>query len=85
MVQVGVQVVDANGVDAEDLHESGIADAGLGVAEGIMGVGGVASRATGLVVHANDLEAVPGVRVDEVPALDLEGRNSGYQRRREGE
>lgn len=85
MVKLRVQVVDANRVDAEDLHEGGVAAAGLGLAEGVVAVGRVAGGAAGLVVHANDLEAVARVRVDEVPALDLEGRDGGGQGRRDGE
>lgn len=85
VVQVRVEVVDADRVDAEDLHKRGVASAGLGVTEGVMAVGGVPGRATGLVVHADDLEAVAGVRVDKVPALNLEGRDGGGKRRRDGE
>ena len=85
VVKVGVQVVDANRVDAEDLHERGVTAARLGLAEGVVAVGGVPRGAAGLVVHADNLEAVAGVRVDEVPALDLEGRDGGGQGRRDGE
>jgi hypothetical protein len=35
MVEVGVQVVDTNRVDAEDLHKSGISEASIDIGKGI--------------------------------------------------
>ena len=73
MVDIGVQVVNADGVDTKNLHESGIALALLGVAQGVLaGIRVVAGAASRLVGHTNDLELVTGIRVDEVLALNLE-------------
>lgn len=85
VVDVRVKVVDTDGVDTENLHESGITLALLGVAEGIdAGLGVVASTASRLVGHTNDLELVAGVGIDELLALDLQGLDSGDGRGGQG-
>ena len=73
MVDIGIEVVHANGVDAEDLHQGSITLALLRVAQRILaGFGVVTSAASRLVSHTNDLELVASVGVDEVLALNLE-------------
>lgn len=78
MVHVGVNVVDADGVDTEDLHESCIAKTLVLVAEGVdAGSWVVSGRATGLVGDTDDLVSGTSLLVDEKGALDLDGRH-GY-------
>lgn len=80
MVHVGVDVVDPDGVDAEDLHEGGIAKTLVLVAEGVdAGAWVVSGRATGLVGDTNNL--VPGTSdvVDEKGTLDVDGRHGCSQ------
>lgn len=48
MIDIRVDIVDSDGVDAELLHEDCIAEAGVGVAEGI-GCGAESGGAAGLV------------------------------------
>ena len=74
MVQVGVDVVNTDGVDAENLHESSIAHASISVGQRVLAIFRlVTSAATGLVANTNDLELVTRVGVVEFVALDLEG------------
>lgn len=81
MVQVWVDVVDTDGVDAQHLHEGGVTEAVILEGQSILSrVGVVASAATRLVGDANDLEAVASGVVDEVVALDADGRDGGGQR-----
>lgn len=78
MVDVGVQVVDTDGVDTKDLHQSSITLALLRVAEGVLARHGVvAGTASWLVSHTDNLELVARVGVDEFLALDFEGLHSG--------
>lgn len=73
VVDIRRQVVDANGVDAKNLQDSGITLANLGVAEGILALlRGVPSATTGLVSSTNNLELV-AVLVNKVGTLELEG------------
>lgn len=80
VVQVGVEVVDANGVDTHDLQKSGITQAGIGIAERILArLGVVSCTAAGLVRNTNKLELV-AVIVNEVGSLDrerLDGSHDG--------
>lgn len=81
MVQVGVDVVDTNGVDTQNLHQSSITKAVILVAERVdSGRGVVASRATGLVCDSHDLEAVTSGIIDEERALHVNGGDGGGQR-----
>lgn len=74
MVQVGVDVVNTDGVDAENLHEGSIAHASISVGQRVLAIFRlVTSAATGLVANTNDLELVTRVGVVEFVALDLEG------------
>lgn len=80
MVHVGVDVVDTDGVDAENLHESCIAKTLVLVAEGVDARPWVVSgRAAGLVGDTDDL--VPGTSgvVDEKGTLDVDGRHGCSQ------
>lgn len=73
MVQVRVQVVHADSVDAHDLQEGSVTHAGVGVAERILALLRVVScTAAGLVGNADELELV-AVGVDKVGSLDGEG------------
>lgn len=81
MVDIWVQVVDSNGVDAKGLHEGGIAKADVGVAEGVLAQGRIIPRAaTRLVGHADDLELLATLGVDKVVALNLQRGNSRHKR-----
>ena len=80
VVHVGVNVVDPDGVDAEDLHESCIAKTFVFVAEGVdAGAWVVASRTTGLVGDTNNLVSGTSGIVDEKGSLDVDGRHGGSQ------
>lgn len=80
MVHVGVNVVDPDGVDAEDLHEGCIAKALVLVAEGVdAGARVVPSRATGLVGDTDNLVSGAGGVVDEKGTLDVDGRHGCSQ------
>lgn len=80
MVQVGVEVVHANGVDAHDLQKSRITQAGIGITERVLArLGVVSSTTAGLVGNTNKLEFVT-VGVDKVGSLDgerLDGSHGG--------
>jgi hypothetical protein len=81
MVHVGVNVVDPDGVDTKDLHESRIAKALVLVAKGVNARPGVVSgRATGLVGDADNLVPGTGGLVDEKGTLDVDGRHGCSQR-----
>ncbi len=81
VVQVGVDIVHADGVDTQNLEQGGITQADIGVAEGVAaGLLVVAGRAAGLVGDADNLQAVAGLGVDEVLALDLKGRDGDGER-----
>jgi hypothetical protein len=83
MVEIWVQVVDTNGIDAHDLHEGGISLALLGLAQRIrLGVG-EGSAASGLIGDADDLEFLARLGVVEVLSLDLQRRNGSNERRGE--
>lgn len=74
MVHVGVNVVDPDGVDAEDLHESCIAKTLVLVAERVdAGSWVVSGRATGLVGDTNDLVSGASGVVDEKGTLNVDG------------
>lgn len=80
MVQIGVQVVDADSVDAHDLHECRIAQASVGMAEGILSCFGIVScAATGLIRDTGNLKHI-AVIIDKVGALDLERLDSSHDR-----
>ena len=72
VVEGGVEVVRADGVDTHNLHEGSITSALVLVAEGIV-AGLEASRATGLVGHADNLELLASAGVVEVGSGELEG------------
>lgn len=81
MVQVGIDVVNTNGIDTEQLHDGGITEAGVLVGQRVHSTGGrVASAAARLVCDADDLVSVTGRIVDEVAALDLDGGDSSGHR-----
>lgn len=81
MVQVGVDVVDTDGVDTQHLHEGSIAKAVILVAQGVYSRAGVvASRATRLVGNTHNLEAVASGVVDEERTLNIDGGYGSGQR-----
>lgn len=81
MVQVGVDVVDTDGVHTQHLHESGIAKAVGLVAQRVYSrLGLVAGRTAGLVCDSHDLEPGTGVLVDEERALHINGGHGSGQR-----
>lgn len=84
VVQVGVEVVHANGVDAHDLKKSRITQAGFGVAERVFArLGVISSTTAGLVGNTNKLELV-AVSVDKVSSLDGERLDSSHSGGGEG-
>jgi hypothetical protein len=83
VVDVGVQVVDTDGIDAHDLHEGSISETRSGIAEGIRAVLLEARAATGLIGNSNNLKLVAGLGVVELVALDLHRRNGSNERRGE--
>jgi hypothetical protein len=83
VVDVGVQVVDTDGVDAHDLHESSISKASSRVTERVRAVLLEARAATGLIGDANNLELVASLGVVELVALDFQSRDSSSERRGE--
>lgn len=76
MVQGRVDVVRADGVDSEILHECCIAQTDLRVGERVAAVGSVTSLAAGLIVDSEDHEAVASLGVDELLLVDLNGVQS---------
>lgn len=81
MVQIGVDVIDTNGVHAQNLHESSITKAVILVAERVHSrLGFVSSRATGLVCDSHDLETVASGVVDEERTLHINGGHGSGQR-----
>jgi len=77
VVQIWVQVVNSDRIDAENLKNGRISEAGVFVAKGILSqIRVVRRRTTRLVGGANDLEAVARVGIDKVVALDLERLHS---------
>lgn len=85
MVQIGVEVIDADGVDAENLHESSITQASIGISKGILALLRlVAGAAAGLVANTNHLEAVASVGNVEFISLDFDGLDGGDNRGGQG-
>lgn len=81
MVHVGVNVVDPDGVDAQNLHESSITETLILVAQRVdAGTWVVSGRATGLVGNTNNLVSSAGGVVDEERPLDIDGGDSCSQR-----
>lgn len=74
VVKVGVNVVDTNSVDAENLHERRITHASISIGQWVLFlIRLVASATTGLVADTNNLELVARVGIVEIIALDFEG------------
>ena len=77
VVEVGAEIVGADSVDAELLHEGSVATAASAIRQGILTilrlVAGFAAR---LVGHANDLKLFASARVDKGVALNVERRDS---------
>jgi hypothetical protein len=85
VIDIRVKVVDADGVDTKNLHESSISHAFILVAQGVLPRGRVvAGTASRLVGHTNNLELVASFGVDEVSSLDLQRRNGTHNRGPEG-
>ena len=73
MVQVGVQVIDPDRVDAQGLHQGGVTKTDVLVRERVAAVTGVISgTSTRLIGDTDDLEGVASLGVDELVALHLE-------------
>jgi hypothetical protein len=86
VVEVRVQIVNADSVHAENLEEGSIAEADILIAEGVdLELGVVAGGAAGLVRDTDDLEAVARLGVDKVVVLGDQGRDGGRKRRAEGD
>lgn len=78
MVEVGVEVVDLDGVDVEDLEEGGVVYVDVWVWEGVVFFFGVIfCWVVGLVGYVDDLEVVVGFGVDEVLVFYFEGLEGG--------
>ena len=83
VVGIGVEVVNTNGVDSKNLHQSGVSQAGVRVAKRVA-IAGVSRAATRLVSHADNLKLLAGGAVDEVGPLDLHLGDSRHERSRKG-
>ena len=80
MVDVRAQVIYTDGVDAQNLHQRSIAHANSSIAKRVdAALGLVAGRSSGLVGHTNNLKTVASLGVDEVVALDIQGRDGGHE------
>ena len=76
MVDVGVKVVNTDGINTKNLHKSSISHTGLRMAQRVLSSGRVVTgTASRLVGHTNNLEFVASIGVDEVGSLDLQRRN----------
>ena len=87
VVRIGVEVVDTDSVDAENLEQGGITEALVGIRQGVVArrlvVGSGAAR---LIINADNLEAVASRGVDKVLALNLkrlDSRGDGCAKRKE--
>lgn len=81
VVDIGVKVVDADGVDTKNLHESSISHTLILVAQRVLSRGRVVTGTTSrLVGHTNNLELVASFGVDEVSSLDFQRRNGAHDR-----
>jgi len=79
VVNMGVDGVDTDGVDAELLEQEDVTSANLGVGERV-GAALVGSTSTGLVINTLHEERFAGLAVDKVAVLDLndvDGRGHG--------
>jgi hypothetical protein len=77
VVYVGVDVVHTDSVDTENLEKGGIAEADIRVTQRVAaGFLVVAGRAARLIGDTDDLEAVAGLGVYKVVALDLKRLDS---------
>lgn len=74
VVETRRQVIDTDGVNAQTLHESGIPQACIRIAERVL-VLGEARGTAGLVVDTQDLEPITGFTVHKVLSLDLDGND----------
>lgn len=79
MVQVRIDIVDTNGVDAQELHKGSVSETTIFVGQRIGGKV-VASTATRLIGDAHDLVSITSGIVDEVISLDVNGGNGSSQR-----
>lgn len=80
VVHVGINIVDSNGVDAQNLHESRIAKTLVLVAQRVdAGTWVVPGRATRLVGDTDDLVSSASDVVDEEGSLDIDGRDGCSQ------
>ena len=76
MVDVGVKVVNTDGINTKNLHKSSISHTGFRMAQRVLSSGRVVTgTASRLVGHTNNLEFVASIGVDEVGSLDLQRRN----------
>ena len=83
MVKVWVQVVDANGIYAHDLHKGSISQASIGLAEGIRASLGEARATTRLVSDTDNLELVASLGIVDFIGLNVQSGDGGGQRRSE--
>lgn len=74
VVEVGINVVDTNGVHTQDLHQGSVSKAAIFVGQRIGG-SIVTSTATRLVGNTNDLIAVASGIVDKKISLHVNGGN----------
>lgn len=74
VVQVRVDIVDSDGVDAQLLHQRRVSKTDVPIAQRVGAAARVvAGGSTWLICKPDDLEAVVGDRVDEVGASDRDG------------
>jgi hypothetical protein len=72
VVDIGVQVVNTDSIDTENLHESSITQALLLVTQRVLArLGVVSGTAPRLVGHSNDLEGI-AVIIDKASSVNLE-------------
>ena len=79
VIESGVEIVHADCVDTQRLHQSGIPQAQRAIAQRIATLA-KRIRAAGLICHTDDLETIAGDIVDEIRTLHLyilDGRYEG--------
>lgn len=80
MVQVRIDVVHTNGVDAKHLHDGSITEAKVFAGEWVYAAGGrVSSASSRLICDTDDLITITCRIIDEVIALDFDRGNSRSQ------
>lgn len=82
VIQCRIDIVGADGIDAQGLEQGGIAQADGGIAQGVTTAGAICSLSTRLIVHAHNHEALSiVVRDDKLLLVDFDGIDGGGESR----